>query len=274
MSERSDGAAAPVDPLHRYVTSYPEVVQAGSLQNALQVMADRAGHGLVVELTSSPGWRHVAARVERDGRWAQALMALSERCLTVDCGADGVPMASGETTDLSEVVGAFHSWLQGPRVRELVTQWPFLRTWELAEAHERGDAVSVRWRRLRETTARLPDTGLYDLVEAAFEQERLRVLSPGRSTYWLTFSRRAAPPICHDLPAAMPLGEGRYRVRFADRRTQEVDSAASAVRSFLTPCPTTLSHSSEASPAENTFVVRARRARPDLGGWSRGSVDQ
>ncbi|MFD7324790.1 DUF6193 family natural product biosynthesis protein [Streptomyces sp. NPDC059875] len=130
-----------------------------------------------------------------------------------------------------------HSWLQGPRVRELVARWPFLRTWELAEAHERGEDVPVRWRQLREAAARTPDTGLHELVEAAFEQERLRVLSPGRSMYWLTFSRRAAPPICRDLPAAMPIRNGRYRVRFADRRLQEVDGAASAVTAILKGLP-------------------------------------
>lgn len=223
------GGAAPNDPMHNYVTLYPEVVQAGSLQNALQAVADDAGHGLAIELTSSPGWRRVAARVESDSHSANVLMALGERCFTVGCWTGGVHMASGSTPDLTEVVGALHSWLEGPRVGELVAQWPFLRTWELAEAHERGEAVPVRWRQLREAAARTPDTGLHELVEAAFEHEQLRVLSPGRSMYWLTFSRRAAPPICQDLPAAMPLGNGRYRVRFTDGRLQELDSAAEAV---------------------------------------------
>ncbi|MFF9869634.1 DUF6193 family natural product biosynthesis protein [Streptomyces sp. NPDC013953] len=237
MSEQLSGDAAPDDPLHKYVALYPEVVRAGSLQNALQAVADQAGYGFEVELTSSPGWRHVAARVGADGRSANVLMVLDERSFSVDCWTGGVHMASGSTHDLYEVVGVLHSWLQGPRVRELVARWPLLRTWELAEAHERGDAVAVRWRRLRETASRMPDTGLYELVEAAFDQERLRALSPGRSMYWLTFSRRAAPPICADLPAAMPIGNGRYRVRFADRRVQEVDGAASTVAAILEDLP-------------------------------------
>lgn len=49
MSEQLVGGAAPNDLMHEYVTLYPEVVQAGSLQNALQAVADRAGHGLAVE---------------------------------------------------------------------------------------------------------------------------------------------------------------------------------------------------------------------------------
>lgn len=237
MSEQLSGDTAPDDPLRRYVALYPEVVLAGSLRNALQAVADRAGHGFAVGLTSSPGWRHVAARVGADGRSANVLMGLEQRSFTVDCWTGGVSMASGSTHDLHEVAGALHSWLHGPRVRDLVAQWPFLRTWELAEAHERGDAVALRWRRLRETASRRPDTGLYALVEAAFEQERLRVLSPGRSMHWLTFSRRAAPPICYDLPAAMPIGNGRYRVRLTDRQLREVEGAAAAVAVILGDLP-------------------------------------
>lgn len=108
--------------MHAYVALYPEVVRAGSLRNALQAVADRAGHGLAVELASSPGWRCVAARVEAGGRWARVLMALGERRFIVDCGTGGVRMACGTTPDLSAVAGALHFWLRAPRVRELVAQ--------------------------------------------------------------------------------------------------------------------------------------------------------
>lgn len=220
-----------------YATVYPEVVQAGCLRSALQAVADRAGHGLAVELTSSPGWRHVAARVEAEGRSVNVLMASRTRSFSVDCWTGGIHMASGSTRTLSEIAGAMHSWLQGPSVRELVAQWRFLRTWEPAEAHERGEAIPVRWRQLRETAARMQDAGLHELVEAAFAQPRLRVLSPGRSMYWLTFSRRAVPPICRDLPGAMPIGNGRYRVGFADGELHEVDGAAEAVAVILDGLP-------------------------------------
>ncbi|NWF29573.1 hypothetical protein HW130_25525 [Streptomyces sp. PKU-EA00015] len=272
MSEQLPGAA-PNDPLHEYAMLYPEVVRAGSLQNALQVVADGAGYGLTVELTSSPGWRHVAAQVAADGFSANVLMARGERSFSVDCSAGGIRMATGNIDGLSEVAGAMHSWLQGPRVRELVAQWPFLRTWELAEAHERGEAVPVRWRQLRAASARMQDTALHELVEAAFEQPRLRVLSPGRSMYWLTFSRRASPPICHDLPRAMPLGNGRYRVRFADGRVQDVDGAAEAVAVILDR-PSASTPSRVKSHAAGTAASLEKRAdavvpasmRSDYGG--------
>lgn len=224
-------------PLHKYATLYPEVVEAGSLQNALQTTVDREGRALTVELTSSPGWRHVAATMEADDRSANVLMASGERTFLVDCWAHEIHMASGSTQDLAEVAGAVRTWIQGARVRELVAQWAFLRTWELAEAHERGEAVPARWQMMRESAVRRQDADWQDLIEAAFEQPRLRVLSPGRSMFWLTFSRRAAPPICHDLPRTRPLGNGRFEVTFADGRVQEVDGAATTVAMILDGLP-------------------------------------
>ena len=130
-------------------------------------------------------------------------MGQAVRSFMVDCWAGGVWMATGQTRDLPDVAGVAHSWLQAPRVRDLVTQWPFLRTWALAEAHERGEAIPVRWRELRERAARDPRLGLRELVEAAHEQPRLRALSPGTSMWWLTFSRWAAPPVSYDLPRSV-----------------------------------------------------------------------
>ncbi|MEU9350954.1 hypothetical protein AB0D65_08000 [Streptomyces griseoloalbus] len=66
-------------------------------------------------------------------------MAQRTRAFSVDCwAADGVHMATGDTADLSEAAGMTHSWVRGSRVRELGVRWPSLRTWEPAEAHERG----------------------------------------------------------------------------------------------------------------------------------------
>ncbi|MEU9731364.1 DUF6193 family natural product biosynthesis protein [Streptomyces sp. NPDC048002] len=148
-------------------------------------------------------------------------------------------MATGDTDDLSRAAGATDSWLRAGPVRELVAQWPYLRTWELAEAHERGEAeaVSVRWRLMRESTARGQEHARHALVEAAFEQPRLRALSPGRSIYWLTFSRRAAPPICHDLPKAMPAKDGRYRVHVPGSPARDAATAAEAVAMMVAALP-------------------------------------
>lgn len=239
MPGRLDGMSEPAsdDAVRRYAPLYPEVVGSGSLVNALQAVADRVGYALTVELTSSPGWRRVAAQVSFEDRSATVLMARHERSFSVDCWAGGVHMATGLSSDLSEIAGALHAWLRVPRVRELVAQWPFLRTWELAEAYECGETVSVRWRQLREAAERRQDAALRAFVETAFAHPRLRVLSPGRSMHWVTFSRRAAPPICHDLPRVMAIGEDRFRVRFADGRLQDVHGATEAVAVIVERLP-------------------------------------
>ncbi|MFF3303596.1 DUF6193 family natural product biosynthesis protein [Streptomyces sp. NPDC002908] len=236
MPEQLSGAA-PGDALRSYATLYPDVVRAGSLRNALQTVADRAGYDLAVELTASPGWRYVAAKVTAGDRSANALMAMDVRSFAIGCWVGTVHMADGSTDDLSEAAGALHSWLQVPRVRDLVTRRPFMRTWALAEAHERGQLVPARWHQLRTSGAGAQNAELRALVEAAFDQPALRALSPGRSMYWLTFSRRAAPPLCRDLPGVMPLGNGRYRVRHADGRLLEADGATEAVAAVLAGLP-------------------------------------
>lgn len=223
--------------MRSYTPLYPDVVRAGSLRNALQDVADRAGYGLDVELTTSPGWRYVAAKVAAGGRSANVLMALDVRSFAVGCWAGTVHMADGSTDDLPEVAGALHAWLRRARVGELVDQWPFMRTWALAEAHERGRAIPARWTQLRTSVAGTRNTELRALVEGAFGRPELRALSPGRSMYWLTFSRRAAPPLCRDLPAVMPLGNGRYRVRHTDGRMLEAEGAEEAVVAVLAWLP-------------------------------------
>ncbi|MER6672831.1 DUF6193 family natural product biosynthesis protein [Streptomyces sp. NPDC000983] len=238
MTEQLPGAT-PHDPMAKYMALYPEVARAGSLRNALQAAAERSGHRLLVELTESPGWRHVAAQVAVGGRSVTVVTAEQERCFSVDCWAGGVHMATGVTDELSEVVGVMEAWPRATRVRELVAAWPYLRTWELAEAHELGEAeaVSVRWRQMRESAVRRQDHVLSDLLEAAYEQPRLRALSPGRSIFWLTFSRRAAPPACHDLPKVMPTKDGRFRVHVPGRPTEFVDSAAAAIAWVVAALP-------------------------------------
>ncbi|MEU1288194.1 DUF6193 family natural product biosynthesis protein [Kitasatospora sp. NPDC005856] len=242
MPEPSPGTA-PDDALRAYATLYPDVAQAGSLRSALQAQADRDGHRLTVEPNSSPGWRRVAAQVTAGDRSAHVLMAAHTRSFTVSCWTGEVQMADGSTDDLAEAAGAMDTWQAGARLAELLARRPFLHTWELAEAHERGDAIPVRWRQLREhaaserSLARRHGPELKDLLEAAHAQPRLRALSPGRSVHWLTFSRRAAPPICRDLPRAAPIGDGRYRLRFADGRLQETAGAAAAVTAIVEALP-------------------------------------
>jgi hypothetical protein len=228
----------------KYETYYPDVVAAGSLLAALQAEADRAGYGFTAGPVNVPGLRRVAAEVTDGFRLTSVLMGRDlrgeysgeyERSFTVNCLAGGVLAAAGQTRVLPEVAGVAHSWLQAPRVRGLVARWPFLGTCELAEAHERGEAIPVLWRRLRARAA--GDPQLRDLVEAAHEQPRLRALWPGTSMWRLTFSRQAEEGTSADLPRVMQLEDGRYQVRFDGGRLGETDTAAQAIALVVDALP-------------------------------------
>ncbi|MFG2908540.1 DUF6193 family natural product biosynthesis protein [Kitasatospora sp. NPDC048286] len=251
MPEQKTGAA-PDDAQCEYATHYPDVASAGSLTNALRAQADRAGHRLAVEPDtpadsspdSSPGRSRREAHVRAGDRSTHVWMAPGVRSFSVSCWTGEIRTATGSTDDLAEVTGAMHTWHSGARIAELLARRPFLHTSELAEAHERGEAIPVRWRQLREHTADERTTArhrnvpaLRELVEAAYAHPRLRALSPGQSMSWITFSRRAAPPICRDLPRVMPTGDHTYRIRFHDGRLQEVDGAAAAVEAIVAALP-------------------------------------
>ncbi|MDX3533034.1 DUF6193 family natural product biosynthesis protein [Streptomyces sp. MB09-01] len=229
--------AQPEDPLHAYAEFYPEVLRAGSLRHALQAAADRAGYGLTIELMPPPRWRHIVARARSGNRSVIVSMTLGRRSFSVDCRADGARTAHGGTAELSEAAGALHSWLQGLRVPGLTAQWPFFGSGEPSGAGEPGDGVPVRWRELRAAAAGPLHAPLYELVEAAFTEPRLRALSPGTSHDWLRFSRRVTAPLSTDLPMARAIGNGRYRVRTHEGRMHETTGTSETIALILDCLP-------------------------------------
>ncbi|MFJ3723799.1 DUF6193 family natural product biosynthesis protein [Streptomyces sp. NPDC090045] len=229
--------AQPADPLRAYAEFYPEIVRAGSLRHALQAAADRAGCGLAIELMPPPRWRHVLARARSGNRSVIVSMTLGRRSFAVNCRTDGAPVARGGTADLSEAAGALHSWLRGLRVPDLTARWPFLGSGKPSGAGEPGDAVSVEWRQLRASAAGPLYAPLYELVEAAFTEPRLRALSPGTSHDWLRFSRRATRPRCTGLPMARAIGNGRYQVRTHEGRMHETTGTAETIALILDGLP-------------------------------------
>ncbi|MFD8291042.1 DUF6193 family natural product biosynthesis protein [Streptomyces lavendulae] len=239
MSHTSAGAA-PYGPLRPYAPLYPDVVRAGSLRGALRAEADRAGYGLVIGTYRVPSWQRVAARVGDEGghRWANVTMDVRLRSFRIGFRADDTARTvRGGTADLAEAVGVLRCWIRGDRLDELAARWPFVGAG--GEDHGGGDedAVAVRWARLRDDVAWGADGELQALVEAAFAEPRLRALSPGTSLNCLRFSRSPVPPLCRDLPMAMPAGDGRYRVRTPDGRFREAAGTAGAVALLLALLP-------------------------------------
>lgn len=139
----------------------------------------------------------------------------------------GVELTRGSTTDLAAVVGAAATWASGASLAELCTAWPHMGLWELAQAHERGDAVAARWQQSRQQAA----DKVRPLVEAAYAQPRLRVLFPFTSHHDLHVSRCTGFLYSWDVPFIQHLPGGRYLIAGPLRGMiiGEADDPASAV---------------------------------------------
>ena len=107
---------------------------------------------------SSPGWRHVAAKVGSTALVAEVVIALEERVFILQCWKDGVRMAHGATAELPALAAAMHAWQSGTRVQPLTSTWPFLTTNGFAEAYERSlaEAIDYGWRRYHDNVAQAP----------------------------------------------------------------------------------------------------------------------
>jgi hypothetical protein len=112
---------------------------------------------------------------------------------------------------------------------------PFVHFGELAEAHERGDAVAVKWRLLRQHA----DDLVRPLVQAAHTQPQLRMLFPFTSHQDLHFSRCTGYPYSRDLPFIQHLPGGRYLVAGPTRSTVigEADDPAAAIALLVAALP-------------------------------------
>ncbi|GEM_PF-3087377 len=201
-----DGGSKPV--LQPDPDLYPDLVAAGSLAAALVLAAERSGLDLDVRGPVAGRERLICASIPTPrGRFGINIGAV-ERWFITSLWWRGVELTRGSTKDLAAVVGAAATWASGASLADLCAAWPHLGLWELAQAHERGDAVAVRWQLLREHAADI----VRPLVEAAFAQPRLQVLFPFTSHHDLLFSRCTGYPYSWDVPFIQHLPGGRYLV--------------------------------------------------------------
>ncbi|MFD9129235.1 DUF6193 family natural product biosynthesis protein [Kitasatospora sp. NPDC059571] len=224
-----------------FTPDYPDVVAAGSLLAALQAEADRAGYALAFEhvlpQVLPPEGLRVAAQAAAGDRLARVVLTLGGRGFHLGHRIEHRTVAAGRTPDLASAAAAVHDWLQGTEVGELTARRPFLRDLERSAPNPADDTVADRWQQLRTAPAAPRNFRLRELVEAAYREPRLRVLSPGLSHHWLRLRRSADRPDYSGLPLARPLGGGRFEVRTADGVLQEADGAAGAVALLLAALP-------------------------------------
>jgi hypothetical protein len=216
---------------------YPDVAAHGSLAAALGHVAEQHGLDLDRITASSDGWVHVGARLARAHRIATVVMGSEERWFISELWSRGVCLSRGKTADLVAMAGALDLWCRGATLTDLHDQYSFMEVGELALAHERGTAVDVKWRRLRESASDL----VRPAVEAAAAQPMLRGLFPFLSHETLCFSRCTGYPYSGDVPVIQPVGASRFRVRTPDGTTvadevTAVDAVAAAVAALPPGC--------------------------------------
>ncbi|MFB9906995.1 DUF6193 family natural product biosynthesis protein [Allokutzneria oryzae] len=208
---------------------YPELVEAADLSAALLRQSAVDGR----ELTLEPDQHPHSARVLSARGTVEVDLATRERSFQLSLWSRGVNLARGDTADITEVVGICRAWEAGACLADLRAAWPLLSYTELAEAHERGDAVEVKWRMLLENG----DPHLRPLIEAALTEPRLRELFPFTSRRALLFSRCTGYPYLSVPPVVLPLGAGRYRVVGPDDTVLGEDDAAGAVAVAVAALP-------------------------------------
>lgn len=184
---------------------HPDVVAHGSLAAALQAVARQRGLevGQVVADENQPLYR---ARVVSDvpRREPMSIHTLrtgdAMRLWMIGGQSHGIELISGITDDLSEVARAAGLWKGGAAIDDIERQLSFVKLHRLALAAEEGPArvVTEQWRYIREQAGKKdwPEQGL--LVEAAYQEPKLRQLYPYMSHYSLRFSTTTGQPLSPD----------------------------------------------------------------------------
>ncbi len=190
---------------------------------------------------AAPGWRYVGARIGDAHRHTNVVMGIRERAFTMDFWlSSGVRMAHGNTPALPMVAAATQAWQSGVPVRDLNAAWPFVRFSELAEAHERGEAVEYTWQRHHDNPQQAPHLArLHTFIALAIQEPRLRALLPFTSMGTLSFSNTPGYPHTGDNPRVTPIGEDRYRITRPDGQDLGTADATGSLALVLADLPHT-----------------------------------
>jgi hypothetical protein len=175
---------------------YPEVAAAGSLAAALDAVAARHGLSLrtVRALEPSP---LTSAGVPSESPVRDDLGVIAstgERHLNFEGWGQGIQLIVGNTDDLVEVVRTAHLWRAGTPLHDIRRSLPFVVLTRRGEVAEQGPAevVAAEWQWLRQRTGETANH--MALIEAAYNEPRLRQLYPYTSHSVLNFSTTTGYP--------------------------------------------------------------------------------
>lgn len=216
---------------------YPDVVEAGGLVAAIDERARRLGTPLegVVPGGRSSGER--AAAINSPTGYLAVMAEHTTRSFFVRIRDRGVELAGGSTELLDDVVRAAFAWQSGRGLRDMHEVAPFMLFDELAEAHERGDAVAVKWRMLRDAE----DERISALAAAVESVPEVAALFPFVSHNVLCLSRVTGYPYTSDAPYVNPYSTPgpSYQVFSGDsaRLVADTESPQEALRAVARELP-------------------------------------
>ncbi|HKE55328.1 MAG TPA: DUF6193 family natural product biosynthesis protein [Pyrinomonadaceae bacterium] len=216
---------------------YPDLIEQGSLANALQAALRKIGSSLSISDLQKSVSFIVYARVESGHRFSQIYLGAKTRMFSCDFWNRGVSLAHGATPEIMELARAIDKWIAfGWSTGELASAFHFVQVKPTAATYERGEEVEMRWRQyLASVGERFPE--LTAFVSAAAAEPKLRQLFPFTSLNRFCFSRCTGYPFTHDTPEVVPLGSDEYEVISSSGESLGRSNAAGAVALAVAALP-------------------------------------
>ncbi|MGC4768009.1 DUF6193 family natural product biosynthesis protein [Micromonospora sp. DT44] len=200
---------------------YAEVAASGSLAAALDAVAVQHGlslggvHALETSspLTSAVVPSGVAVRDD-----LAVIASTDERRFGIGGWGQGIQLIAGDSGDLVEVVRAAHSWRAGVPLHDIRRTVPFVALTRRGEVVEQGPAqvVAAEWQWLRQRAGETDWPNYRALIEAAYNEPRLRQLYPYTSHSVLNFSATTGYPFSPS-PVSLSAHGSRSNFRVSGR---------------------------------------------------------
>jgi hypothetical protein len=185
-------------------TMYPELDKVGGLQNAIDIEFERLNSLLRVsrdnELEKLP---LTYARIENRQKFSQVYIGAKEKLFLPDFWKEGVCLAHGQTTNISDLAQVLDFWLcKDITTRELANKFAFVVPNDKAFAFDDNKEVEYTWNVILQDQDRAE---LTDFIKLAIKDEVLNKLFPFTSLCTLCFSRCTGYPYdTVDLPNVTP----------------------------------------------------------------------
>lgn len=191
---------------------YIKIAKVGDIDKDLNIEFEKINSPLRV--MSYPGGRDlpfVCAIIENKTKSSEVSLAEGDRLYLPDFWKDGVCMATGSFTDITQLVTALDFWLRDDIVtKQLSERFPSITPTDHSSAFESGIEIEYGWQKVLNAkyTAELKS-----FISLAMEDSVLNQLFPYTSLNTLCFSRCTGYPYTNDTPAVEPVGKDIFRVR-------------------------------------------------------------